>query len=569
MKRVIPLILILSMLFAGCHTTKPLDEERLTTPAPNATSAPAATPGQAEETYILLSKHGITVDGKDAVNDSTQAVYIANDIIYYEAGHDFTYGEGTAEDEHSAEEAAAHIVVHITQPGTYRLSGYHPAAQVAVDLGEDAVSDPNAVVTLILDILDITCTVAPAIIFYNVYECGDADNPTMDVDTSAAGANIIIAGNPNADGTKINEVSGSHVARIYKSYTLSEDGSEVIDSKKLHKYDAAFYSKMSMNISAEEGKGKSILYINGDNEGLDTEMHLTINSGSIQITSGNDGINTNEDGVSVTTINGGDLQIWVQGGTGEGDGIDSNGWLVINGGSVKAYACATSGDSGIDADNGVYINGGSVVATGNMLDRIEGNQTYAVFSFAERQPPSSGLYRLKNEQGDTIFAAEPANAFTNMVMSSPELVPGTYTLWLDDSQLGGIAMENGMGGHPGFGGGFFDSVPREDFEGEFEPPEDFDMQRVYPVPGGVAGDPPPDDGFNRKPPEHSDGFGGIEPPEHSDGFGGIEPPEYYEDDIMPPPGGFFGEVSPESLVGEFEIKEGANFFGAVDILPVG
>ena len=118
-------------------------------------------------------------------------------------------------------------------------------------------------------------------------------------------------------------------------------------------------------------------------------------------------------------------------------------------------------------------------------------------------------------------------------------------------------MENGMGGRPGFGGGFFDSVPREDFEAEFEPPEDFDMQHVYPVPGGVAGDPPPEDGFNRKPPEHSDGFGGM------------EPPEYFEDDIMPPPGGFFGEVSPESLVGEFEIKEGANFFGAVDILPVG
>ena len=127
-------------------------------------------------------------------------------------------------------------------------------------------------------------------------------------------------------------------------------------------------------------------------------------------------------------------------------------------------------------------------------------------------------------------------------------------------------MENGMGGHPGFGGGFFDSVPK-DSEGEPIRPEDFDVH-IYPVPGGVAGDPPPEDGFNRKPPEHSDGLGGMEPPE---GFtdGGMEPPEYFEDNIIPPHGGFFGEVSPESLVGDFEIKEGANFFGAVDILPVG
>ncbi len=542
MKRIIPYILILSMLFTGCYTAKPIDEERLTTPAPSATPAPEAIPEQSDETSIFFTRHGITVDGAEVIGDSSQAVYIDSDIVYYEAGHDFTYGEGTAEDEHSAEEAAAHIVVHITKPGTYRLSGYHPAAQVAVDLGEDAVSDPNAVVTLILDSLDITCTVAPAIIFYNVYECADKDNPTMDADTSAAGANVIIA-----DGST-NNIIGSHVARIYESVTLSEDGREVVDSKKLHKYDAAFYSKMSMNIS-----GSGTLSILGDNEGLGSEMHLTINSGDIWITSGNDGINTNEDGVSVTTINGGTLNIRVSGETGEGDGIDSNGWLVINDGSVLAMSCASSMDSGIDADNGVYINGGSVVATGNMLDRIEGSQTYAVFSFAQSHPNSS--YILRDSQGNAVFDAAIYNSFSNMILSSPELVPGTYSFWLNDSQLGGIAMEGGMGGRPGFGSGFFDSVPK-DSEGEPIRPEDFDVH-VYPVPGGVAGDPPPEDGFNRKPPEHSDGFNGL------------EPPEYYEDDIMPPPGGFFGEVSPESLVGEFEIKEGANFFGAVDILPVG
>ena len=65
---------------------------------------------------------------------------------------------------------------------------------------------------------------------------------------------------------------------------------------------------------------------------------------SSPITSGNDGINTNEDGVSVTTVNGGVLTIDVDGATGEGDGIDSNGWLVINGGTVIAAACGSSQD---------------------------------------------------------------------------------------------------------------------------------------------------------------------------------------------------------------------------------
>jgi hypothetical protein len=128
-------------------------------------------------------------------------------------------------------------------------------------------------------------------------------------------------------------------------------------AKKLHKYDGAFYSKMSMNIYGDQ-KNTGVLNIYAENEGLDSEMHLTIHGGNIHIESGNDGINTNEDGISVTTVNGGKLTIRVTGETGEGDGIDSNGYLVINGGTVIAAACSNSADAGIDSDMGIHINGG-------------------------------------------------------------------------------------------------------------------------------------------------------------------------------------------------------------------
>ena len=59
-------------------------------------------------------------------------------------------------------------------------------------------------------------------------------------------------------------IFGSYVARIYKSVELNEEGTEVVDSKKLHKYDAAFYSKMSMNVSGGE-KGNGVLNINAEN----------------------------------------------------------------------------------------------------------------------------------------------------------------------------------------------------------------------------------------------------------------------------------------------------------------
>ena len=134
---------------------------------------------------IELSDSKITLDGETVKNDASSPVYIANDIIYYEAGKDFTYGEGTEKDAHTKEEADAHTVLHITKAGTYLLSGKLSFGQIAIDLGKDAKEDPKAIVTLILNNLDITCTVAPAVIFYNVYECGntDEDNATKNVDT--------------------------------------------------------------------------------------------------------------------------------------------------------------------------------------------------------------------------------------------------------------------------------------------------------------------------------------------------------------------------------------------------
>ncbi len=388
----------------------------------------------AESKKITLSDSGITVDGAAISDDETAAVYAAQDIVYYEKGQGVAYGAGTDADAHSQEEADAHTVVHITQPGTYTLSGTLSAGQIAVDLGDGAEEDPEAVVTIVLDGVDITCTVASAIIFYRVYECGSADmeTATQTVDTSAAGANVVIA-----DGTE-NRVTGSHVAKIYKpeSVTLNADGTAVEEAKKLHKYDGALYSKMSMNVSGGEA-GTGTLEIVADNEGLDSELHLTINSGNIHILAGNDGINTNEDGVSVTTINGGTLRIEVTGETGEGDGIDSNGWLVIN--------------------------GGIVIASGNMYDAVDGgDQTYAVFQFAQKQSGGQ-TYTLKNAAGETVLEMTPENAFQYLVVSAPGLAEGEYTLWCGDTQLG---ASTGSVGGPSGGMGRPDGQPPEGAPGQ-------------------------------------------------------------------------------------------------------
>ena len=524
--KLLAVLLVPVFLLTACNT-KPA-EKTPTTPAVQVPTAPAYD----DATQIVLDNSGITVDGAAIGTDTTAAVYTAKDIVYYESGKDFTYGEGGEKDAHTSEEAAAHTVVHITKPGTYSLRGKLSLGQIAVDLGDDAKNDPNAVVTLVLGGVDITCEVAPAVIFYNVYECGsdDAEKASKYVDTSAAGANVIIA-----DGT-INTVNGSYVEKIYKpdSVVLNDDNTEVEDADKLHKYDGAFYSKRSMNIfGGKENTG--ILKIKAENEGLDSEMHLTINGGDIQITSGNDGINTNEDGVSVTTVNGGKLTIKVTGETGEGDGIDSNGWLVINGGTVFAAACSSSADAGIDSDMGIHINAGTVIATGHMLDRIEdGGQNYAVFNFAQKQTGNETV-TMKDQNGKTVLEAQPENAYSILIFSSPDLKAGTYTLWSDGKQLVGSA--GSMMGGPGMGPGGMDRPEHPD---NMQPP--------------AEGQQPPE-GFTGNPPE------GFIPPQGGTPPEGDNRPQKPEDNRPGNAGG--NNMGAQEMTTDFVLHDGGNMFSGI------
>jgi hypothetical protein len=302
---------------------------------------------------------------------------------------------------HTEEEASEYTLVTITEPGEYFVKG-ELKGQLAVDLGENAKDDPNAKVTLIFGGADITCGIAPAVIFYNVYDCENVEELS-----GKSGAEVIVA-----DGS-VSNINGANVAKIYK-----DDGNE----KKLHKYDAAFYSKMSMNISGGE-KGTGVLNITGENEGLGSEMHLSVDGGILNIKSNDDGINANEDGVSVILINGG--KITVAGGFGEeGDGIDSNGKLIINGGELYSFGNGRSADGGIDADKGIFINGGKVVALGCKNDSIskDSKQLFAELEF-NAEVPGNSTFEFTDSEGNGI-KLESERLFRSAVISDENFAEG-------------------------------------------------------------------------------------------------------------------------------------------------
>ena len=198
--------------------------------------------------------------------------------------------------------------------------------------------------------------------------------------------------------------------------------------------------------------------------------YVEINGGTINVTSGDDGINAASDDTSVVEY------IIIAGGTvtvnADGDGLDSNGTILISGGTVKVYGPTSGGNSGLDADSGILVNGGTVFVASaiGMVETPASNSAQYVISYAQSANIAAGTtIKLVDASGNTMVEVTTVKACQSVIISSAALQNGaTYTLYAGTGQLAQVTIPStitsagtsqggpgggGQGGQPGGPGG--------------------------------------------------------------------------------------------------------------------
>ena len=180
-------------------------------------------------------------------------------------------------------------------------------------------------------------------------------------------------------------------------------------------------------------------------EGLEG-LCIDMCGGDISIVSSDDGLNaaggTDQSGFGG---NRGDMfggssgssnsKITISGGTlfmnASGDGIDSNGDLVITGGHITVTG-PTNGDTAVlDYDRSGTISGGTFIGTGAymMAQSLESTGAQGVIGVHVGSQAADTTITLTDSDGKTVLTYTPNLPFQIVILSSPDIIKGeTYTI---------------------------------------------------------------------------------------------------------------------------------------------
>ncbi len=297
--------------------------------------------------------------------------------------------------------------ITITEAGVYVLSGTASGVTVRVEAGEDDKGQ------LVLDGLSVTNTSFPVIYVKSadkVFVTVAADSSlavtgafTSDGDTKTDSV-IFSKTDLTLNGTAALTISSSDNGVVSKDDLKVTGGTWIIRaaSKALEANDSIRIAGGTLNLTAgtdglhaenDDDPSEGFIYIGGGSLTIsagDDAIHATtvvqidggsisavaaegiegtyiqLNGGTISIQASDDGINAARKSSAYTPvveINGGDITIAM--GAGDTDGIDSNGNIIMNGGTVNV-----TGNSTFDYDGTAQYNGGTIIANGQQVSEI-------------------------------------------------------------------------------------------------------------------------------------------------------------------------------------------------------
>lgn len=131
-----------------------------------------------------------------------------------------------------------------------------------------------------------------------------------------------------------------------------------------------------------------------------------------------------------------ELYIKITGGTltvsADGDGLDSNGGLLVTGGTTIVYGPTSDGDSALDYDGSAIATGGTLAAIGSagMTESFSEDSTQPVITYycTETQSAATTI-TLTDSDGSALFTIAPEKAYASIVFTCSEMkLDATYTL---------------------------------------------------------------------------------------------------------------------------------------------
>lgn len=195
---------------------------------------------------------------------------------------------------------------------------------------------------------------------------------------------------------------------------------------------------------------------------------ITVDSGDITVVADDDGFNVSggndqssmdrmgansfaADSDQILTVNGGTIYVNTY-----GDGLDSNGYTIINSGEIVVSGPEDSGNSTLDANGGTTINGGIIMGSGSsgMAEGFsqDSTQTNVLHNLSTTYEAGS-VIEISSADGTLLLTWQADKSFSSLIFSSADLIVGeTYTVSVN-GDVSELTLSEVTTSEGGFGGG--------------------------------------------------------------------------------------------------------------------